>query len=49
MSTVSQLAAVVDLIRIRLLAGAGVPLPRVREPLAAGDEEFTATVREIGA
>jgi DNA-binding transcriptional MerR regulator len=40
-------AAVVELIRIRTLADAGVPLSRVRELLAAGDEEFAAAVKEI--
>jgi DNA-binding transcriptional MerR regulator len=40
-------AAVVDLIRIRTLADAGVPLSRVRELLAAGDEEFAAAVEDI--
>jgi DNA-binding transcriptional MerR regulator len=40
-------AAVVELIRIRTLAGAGVPLSRVRELLAAGDEEFAAAIADI--
>ncbi|NHC15740.1 MerR family transcriptional regulator [Motilibacter deserti] len=40
-------AAVVELIRIRTLADAGVPLSRVRELLAAGPEEFAAAVEEI--
>jgi DNA-binding transcriptional MerR regulator len=40
-------AAVVELIRIRTLADAGVPLSRVRHLLAAGDEEFAAAVEEI--
>jgi DNA-binding transcriptional MerR regulator len=40
-------AAVVDLIRIRTLADAGVPLSRVKDLLAAGDEEFAAAVVEI--
>lgn len=40
-------AAVVELIRIRTLAEAGVPLARVKELLAAGEEEFTAAVDEI--
>jgi DNA-binding transcriptional MerR regulator len=40
-------AAVVELIRIRTLADAGVPLSRVRELLAAGDEEFAAAVEDI--
>ncbi len=39
--------AVVDLIRIRTLAEAGVPLSRVKELLAADDEEFAAAVAEI--
>jgi DNA-binding transcriptional MerR regulator len=40
-------AAVVELIRIRTLAETGVPLARVKELLAAGEEEFTAAVDEI--
>ena len=40
-------AAVVELIRIRTLADAGVPLSRVRELLVAGDEEFAAAVEDI--
>ena len=40
-------AAVVELIRIRTLAEAGVPLSRVRELLAAGEEEFAAAVAEV--
>jgi DNA-binding transcriptional MerR regulator len=40
-------AAVVELIRIRTLADAGVPLSRVRELLAADAEEFAAAVRDI--
>jgi len=40
-------AAVVELIRIRTLAEAGVPLARVKELLAAGAEEFAAAVDEI--
>ena len=40
-------AAVVELIRIRTLAEAGVPLSRVRQLLAAGEEEFAAAVEEI--
>jgi DNA-binding transcriptional MerR regulator len=39
--------AVVDLIRIRTLAEAGVPLARVQELLEAGQEEFAAAVAEI--
>ena len=40
-------AAVVELIKIRTLAEAGVPLARVRELLAADDEEFATAVAEI--
>jgi DNA-binding transcriptional MerR regulator len=40
-------AAVVELIRIRTLAEAGVPLARVQELLAADAEEFAAAVAEI--
>lgn len=40
-------AAVVELIRIRILAEAGVPLSRVRELLAAGGEDFAEAVAEI--
>jgi DNA-binding transcriptional MerR regulator len=39
--------AVVELIRIRTLAEAGVPLSRVDELLAADDEEFAAAVEDI--
>lgn len=39
--------AVVDLIRIRTLAEAGVPLARVQDLLEAGEEEFAAAVAEI--
>jgi DNA-binding transcriptional MerR regulator len=39
--------AVVELIKIRTLADAGVPLSRVRELLAAGDEEFAAAVADV--
>lgn len=39
--------AVVRLIRIHILAGAGVPLARVQELLEAGPEEFAAAVQEI--
>lgn len=39
--------AVVELIRIRTLADAGVPLSRVRELLAAEPEEFTVAVEDI--
>jgi DNA-binding transcriptional MerR regulator len=39
--------AVVDLIRIRTLARAGVPLARVRELLRADEEEFAAALEEI--
>ncbi len=40
-------AAVVELIKIRTLAEAGVPLARVRELLAADEQEFAAAVGEI--
>ncbi|MFC8502492.1 MerR family transcriptional regulator [Pedococcus sp. NPDC057267] len=40
-------AAVVELVRIRTLADAGVPLSRVRELLSAGGDEFAAAVGEI--
>ncbi len=40
-------AAVVELIRIRTLADAGVPLSRVHELLAADEEEFAAAVEDI--
>lgn len=40
-------AAVVELIRIRTLAEAGVPLARVRQLLAADAEEFAAAVDQI--
>ncbi|MFI7537834.1 MerR family transcriptional regulator [Streptosporangium sp. NPDC049376] len=39
--------AVIELIRIRTLAEAGVPLARVRELLRAGQEEFAAAVADI--
>ena len=39
--------AVVNLIRIRTLADAGVPLSRVKELLEADEEEFAAAVAEI--
>ena len=39
--------AVVELIRIRTLAQAGVPLSRVGTLLGAGDEEFAAAVDDI--
>ncbi|NUP78238.1 MAG: MerR family transcriptional regulator [Nonomuraea sp.] len=39
--------AVIELIRIRTLAEAGVPLARVRELLRAGEEEFAAAVADI--
>ena len=38
---------VVELIKIRTLAEAGVPLARVRELLGAGEEEFRAAVADI--
>jgi len=40
-------AAVVDLIKIRILADAGVPLSRVKELLDAGDDDFKTAVAEI--
>jgi DNA-binding transcriptional MerR regulator len=40
-------AAVVDLVRIRVLADAGVPLSRVRELLGADEDEFATAVEEI--
>ncbi|WP_353510298.1 MerR family transcriptional regulator [Intrasporangium sp.] len=40
-------AAVVELVKIRTLADAGVPLSRVRELLAAGAPEFEAAVEDI--
>ncbi|MEV0997080.1 MerR family transcriptional regulator [Nonomuraea sp. NPDC050202] len=40
-------AAVVELIKIRTLAEAGVPLARVRELLQADEEEFAAAVADI--
>lgn len=40
-------AAVVELIRIRTLADAGVPLSRVRELLAATEAEFAGAVQDI--
>jgi len=39
--------AVVELIKVRTLADAGVPLARVRELLRACDEEFNAAVADI--
>ena len=39
--------AVVELIKIRTLADAGVPLSRVRELLSASEEEFNAAVADI--
>jgi DNA-binding transcriptional MerR regulator len=40
-------AAAVELIRIRTLADAGVPLSRVKELLAADEEEFRAAIEDI--
>ena len=40
-------AAVVELVRIRTLADAGVPLSRVRELLGAREEEFADAVESI--
>jgi DNA-binding transcriptional MerR regulator len=42
-------AAVVELIRIRTLAEAGVPLSRVKDLLVADEEEFAAAVAQIDA
>lgn len=39
--------AVIELIRIRTLAGAGVPLARVRELLRADEQEFAVAVADI--
>jgi DNA-binding transcriptional MerR regulator len=39
--------AVVDLIRIKTLADAGVPLARIQDLLSAGPAEFTESVTEI--
>jgi DNA-binding transcriptional MerR regulator len=41
-------AAVVELIRIRTLADAGVPLSRVRELLSADEDEFAAAIEDVG-
>ncbi|NUR89492.1 MAG: MerR family DNA-binding transcriptional regulator [Nonomuraea sp.] len=41
--------AIVELIRIRTLAEAGVPLARVGELLRAGEKEFAAAIAEIDA
>jgi DNA-binding transcriptional MerR regulator len=40
-------AAVVELIRIKTLAEAGVPLSRVKQLLTADDEEFAAAIEDI--
>ena len=40
-------AAVVELVKIRTLADAGVPLSRVRELLTAGDQQFAGAVEDI--
>jgi len=40
-------AAVVELIRIKTLAEAGVPLSRVQELLTADEEEFAAAIEDI--
>ena len=40
-------AAVVELIRIRTLADAGVPLARVQELLQADDAEFAAAIEDV--
>lgn len=39
--------AVVELVRTRTLADAGVPLSRVRELLASGEQEFAVAVEDI--
>jgi DNA-binding transcriptional MerR regulator len=39
--------AVVDLIKIKTLSDAGVPLARIEELLSAGPEEFSAAVTQI--
>ena len=39
--------AAVDLVRIKALAGAGVPLARIRQLLDAGSEDFTQAIAEI--
>lgn len=44
---IAGVAAVVELVRIRTLAEAGVPVARVRELLAADPDEFAAAVEEI--
>ena len=41
--------AVVDLIRIKTLSDAGVPLARIEELLSASSEEFSAAITEIDA
>jgi DNA-binding transcriptional MerR regulator len=41
--------AVVDLIRIKTLSDAGVPLARIQELLGAGPEEFATAVSDIDA
>jgi DNA-binding transcriptional MerR regulator len=41
--------AVLDLLRIKTLSEAGVPLARIDELLAAGPEQLAASVTEIGA
>jgi DNA-binding transcriptional MerR regulator len=40
-------AAVVDLIRIKALADAGVPLARIKEVLSAGPAEFSQAITQI--
>lgn len=40
-------ASVVELVKIRTLADAGVPLSRVRELLAADDQEFAAAIEDV--
>ncbi|WP_433369451.1 MerR family transcriptional regulator [Actinoplanes sp. CA-142083] len=37
----------IQLVKVKTLADAGVPLARIRELLAAGDDEFAAAITEI--
>ncbi|WP_204041658.1 MerR family transcriptional regulator [Acrocarpospora phusangensis] len=39
----------IDLIKIRTLAGAGVPLARIRELRAASDEDFQEAIHQVDA
>jgi DNA-binding transcriptional MerR regulator len=45
--TTPDAAAIVELIRIRTLADAGVPLSQVKDLLAADEQEFAAAVADI--